>query len=262
MNKTIFACLTVLMLAIPMLAHAQGAQEPIEITADNELVWNRQDQYFTAEGNAKAAQGGVSIAAQILKALYSQEEGKSADIYQFEAEDSVVLKSNGNTAYGDRAQYHVKKEYAVLTGKKLRLVTPEQTLYARDKFEYFIKEGRLLALGRVILKRPTDTLKADRVTAYLKEGYNGKRRVTKVIAQGNVSIETKEERVTGRKGIYNAVDNIVTLEGDVVITRGKNILKGEKATVDLTTQVSKLFGGSEAGQGRVRGVFYPDKTLR
>ena len=40
------------------------------------------------------------------------------------------------------------------------------------------------------------------------------------------------------------------------ITRGPNILEGDRADVNLTTNVSTMKGSPAAG-GRVRGVFYP-----
>ena len=39
--------------------------EPLEITADKTLEWHRNDQKYIARGNAKAAQGDVSITAVV-----------------------------------------------------------------------------------------------------------------------------------------------------------------------------------------------------
>jgi lipopolysaccharide export system protein LptA len=42
----------------------------------------------------------------------------------------------------------------------------------------------------------------------------------------------------------------------VKIHRGPNTLEGEKAEVDMNTNISRIIGNPAAGQ-RVRGVFYP-----
>jgi lipopolysaccharide export system protein LptA len=44
-------------------------------------------------------------------------------------------------------------------------------------------------------------------------------------------------------------ENTVTLTGNVVVTRGADILRGQRLVVDLTTGVSKM------DQGRVEGLF-------
>jgi lipopolysaccharide export system protein LptA len=38
-------------------------------------------------------------------------------------------------------------------------------------------------------------------------------------------------------------ENIVTLTGNVVVTRAQDILRGQRLTVDLTNGVSKMDGG-------------------
>ena len=74
-------------------------------------------------------------------------------------------------------------------------------------------------------------------------------------------ITTQQERVKGAYGLYDARMNTVDLTGGVVITRGQNILQGDRAKVDLNTQVSQLFGGSSGDtSGRVTGTFYPDEA--
>ncbi len=60
----------------------------------------------------------------------------------------------------------------------------------------------------------------------------------------------------------NTKTNTAIITGNVKITRGQNVLTGERAEVDLNTNISRLFGSSiEDGQvgGRVKGVFYPEQ---
>lgn len=247
-----------------MRAQAQApSNAPLEITADDALEWDRTGQKFIARGNAVAAQDGVSIAAQTLTAFYQNDDAADSNFQMqtMTADEGVILRSEDNTAYGDHAVYQLDKKLATLTGKDLRLVTPEQTITARDRFEYHVEAGKLIAIGNATIRRPTDTLQADTITATLTTNAQGQRVVETVIAQGHVVITTAQERVTGAYGVYDARIDQVDLTGGVVITRGNNILRGERASVDLKTQISRLFGAPQNGSsGRVTGTFYPDEA--
>lgn len=45
--------------------------------------------------------------------------------------------------------------------------------------------------------------------------------------------------------------NTVTMHGNVLLTKDKNVLRGDRLVVDLTTGVSRV----ESNSGRVQGVF-------
>ncbi len=249
---------------MPALADEATTQnteaKAVDISADESLEWYRNEQYFIAKGNAKAVQGDVSIDADTLKADYDNDpDGKegSLNLRVLHAIDNVLIKSADNVAYGDKADYDLQTKQALMTGSNLKLQTPEQTITARDRFEYDVTKGKLVAVGNAKVVRPSDTLSADTITAYMAEDSQGKRTVRKVEADGSVTIITAQEKVTGRSGVYDAVAQTVEVSGNVVIYRGSNILRGQRAEVDLNTQISRLFGG-EGETGRVTGTFYPD----
>src|SRR5690606_17134882 len=92
------------------------------------------------------------------------------------------------------------------------------------------------------------------------ENEKGERIPQALEAENNVIITTPEEVLTGSRGTYRADTNIAQVSGSVKIRRGPNVLEGERAQVDLTTNVSTMFGGGgtiTGSDGRVRGVFYP-----
>jgi lipopolysaccharide export system protein LptA len=244
-------------------ASAQSQDQPLDISAEDTLEWDRQNQTFTAKGDAVASQNDVSISADTLTAAYSEnnQTGENFDIHTMTAENNVVITSQDNKAYGDKAVYELAKEYAIMTGDDLRLVTPEQTVTASEKFEYFVTEGKLIAIGNATITRPTDTLRADTLTAFLATNEKGERVLDRMTAQGNVIITTATEKLTGTYGTYNGRTKEAEITGGVTITRGPNILQGERATVDLNTQISRIFG-QQSGNGRVTGTFYPDSQKK
>ncbi len=243
-------------------AFAQGGKGvPLEITADKTLEWHRNENVFIAQGNANARQGTSNISADTLTASYREGAGKGIDIWQVTAEGGVVLTSGENKAYGEHAVYNIDDGLATMTGDNLRLLSGAQTVTAKESFEYQTKEGKLIATGRAKMIKPkpqggTDTLEADTITATLHNGTDGQREIETLEAEGGVIITTPEEIITGDYGIFHREANTAEITGNVIIQRGPNRLEGEKAQVDMNTNISRMFG-SDSGNERIRGIFYP-----
>ena len=87
-------------------------------------------------------------------------------------------------------------------------------------------------------------------------GPGGQQRIKKLEARGGVVVTQKEQTATGDLGLFDMPSNTVTLTGNVVMTQGQNVLKGDKLIVDLTSGVSRVESGKN-GQGRVQGLFLP-----
>lgn len=87
-------------------------------------------------------------------------------------------------------------------------------------------------------------------------GPGGQQRIKRLEARGGVSVTQKDQTATGSLGIFDMKSNTVTLTGGVVMTQGKNVLRGDRLVVDLTSGVSRVESGKN-GQGRVEGLFLP-----
>jgi lipopolysaccharide export system protein LptA len=87
-------------------------------------------------------------------------------------------------------------------------------------------------------------------------GPGGQQRIRRLEAKGGVVVTQKEQTATGDIGIFDMASNTVTLNGNVTVTQGQSVLRGEKLTVNLTTGVSHVEGG-KSGTGRVQGLFLP-----
>ena len=262
-----FILITTLIVMTPHAAMAQNAQksEPLEITADKTLEWHRNDQRYIARGKAVAQQGDTTIAAETLTADYRETATKSMDIYRLLADENVTITSGINTAYGDHATYDVDSGMAILTGNNLRMTSPEQTVTATENFEYDVNGGRLSAIGNAKLVRGEDIIEAPKMSAFFadqNQSATSARKLERMSAEGGVKITTPTEILTGDRAEYNAATNTATVIGNVKITRDQNILEGDRASVNLTTNISTLSATSTAsgGDGRVRGVFYPEQN--
>jgi len=94
------------------------------------------------------------------------------------------------------------------------------------------------------------TLKAD------TPGPAGQQRIKRLEARGGVVVTQKDQTATGETGIFDMKSNTVTLNGRVVMTQGKNVLRGDRLVVDLTSGVSRVEAGKN-GHDRVEGLFLP-----
>ena len=80
-------------------------------------------------------------------------------------------------------------------------------------------------------------------------GPSGEKSIKRIEAKGGVTVVQKDQNAAGDAAIFNMRENIVTLTGNVVVTRGQDVLRGQRLVVDLTNGVSKM------DQGRVEGLF-------
>lgn len=87
-------------------------------------------------------------------------------------------------------------------------------------------------------------------------GPGGQQRIKRLEARGGVIVTQKEQTATGDLGLFDMKTNTVTLTGNVVMTQGKNVLRGDRLMVDLTSGVSRV-ESAKGGQGRVQGLFLP-----
>jgi len=75
--------------------------------------------------------------------------------------------------------------------------------------------------------------------------------IRRMEAKGNVVVTQKEQRAVGDRAEFDMRSNTVTMIGNVVVTKGDDVLRGQRMVVDLTTGVSR----DESGGGRVEGIF-------
>jgi lipopolysaccharide export system protein LptA len=82
-------------------------------------------------------------------------------------------------------------------------------------------------------------------------GPGGSSSIRRLEARGSVVVTQKDQVVTGETAVFDTKTNLVTMLGGVVLTQGKNVLRGDRLLVDMTTGVSRV----ESDSGRVQGLF-------
>jgi lipopolysaccharide export system protein LptA len=82
-------------------------------------------------------------------------------------------------------------------------------------------------------------------------GPGGTSSIRRLEAKGNVVVTQKDQVVTGETAVFDTKANLITMLGGVVLTQCKNVLRGDRLLVDMTTGVSRV----ESDSGRVQGLF-------
>jgi lipopolysaccharide export system protein LptA len=275
---------------------------PIDVTARDGIEWRQNQKEIIARGSARAVRENVTVTADRLIAHYRKKGGapdaaqptespkggvtgddadtSGNEIYRVEAEGHVRIFTPTDLAEGDRAIYDLDQAVLLMTGKNLKLTTPQNVLTARDTMEYWSQKHMAVARGNaVVLTHDGRRIAADTLVAYTTDAprpaegsaqpvraspkpekepddplaASGK--LQKVDAIGNVSVRTATETVTGDRAVYVPDTGIARVAGQVRITRGQNQLNGVEAEVNLRTGVSRLLSGPS---GRVQGLVVPN----
>jgi lipopolysaccharide export system protein LptA len=265
----------------------QDNNKPITIEADQGIEWQQNNRVYIARGHAKATRGQATVFGDVLVAYYrpighpgagtsapppahnasagSSDPigGNSTEIYRLEATGNVRIATETQTVYGDHAVYDVDRTLLVVTGKKLRLETPRDTLTARDSLEWYDDKQLAVARGDAVAIREGKRLKADVLTATVTRLPNESSHISRVDAQGNVLVSSQDQIARGDAGVYNVDTGIATLTGRVTLTRADNELRGQYAVVDLNNNVSRILSAPPSAQltqgkpARVQGLLIP-----
>jgi lipopolysaccharide export system protein LptA len=72
---------------------------------------------------------------------------------------------------------------------------------------------------------------------------DAQQQIRRIEATGGVTVTQKDQNAVGDTGIFDMQANTVQLNGNVVVTHGKDVVRGQRLTVDLGSGVSKIDGG-------------------
>lgn len=279
----------------------------ITITALGGFDWDQNAKSVTAYDQAKAVRGDVTVTADRLVALYrkkasaggdnqpkpaedaqhksgdlTQNESGSNEIYRLYAYGHVHIYTNTDQAWGDKGVYDIDQATLVLTGKNMKLTTPQNLMTAKDAMEYH--SNTRMSVGRgdasVTNLKNGHRIQADVLVGYSKpndqKDPNAKNKqpenkpaagnpddmtrsskLEKVDAFGNVVVRTQTETIRGDRGVYVPDTSIARVVGNVHITRGANQLNGHAAIINMKTGIAHM---TEAPGRRVQGLVVPNET--
>jgi lipopolysaccharide export system protein LptA len=126
-----------------------------------------------------------------------------------------------------------------------------------DTFQADLNAKTGVYSGNVLINQGDMKLRANNVKL---STINSK--LDKVMASGNVVVDSpKSGIITGDTGVYTVGPRTVLMTGNVVLKKGKDVMRGCQLTVNLNTGQAVLGScGKTPGSntGRVQGVFTPN----
>jgi lipopolysaccharide export system protein LptA len=129
------------------------------------------------------------------------------------------------------------------------------------------KEHIATFIGNVIVVQGDSTMKCKTLVVFYDEtpatapadgakSGSSNQQIKRLEAKGGVVVIQKGQTATGDNGEFEMKTNTAILTGNVVVTQGDNVIRGEKLIVDMTTGISHVEAG-KSGKGRVDALFKP-----
>jgi lipopolysaccharide export system protein LptA len=137
-----------------------------------------------------------------------------------------------------------KKKEATFSGD-VKVVQGDTTMKSKSLVVFYDGGNTAPAAGAAPAKSAKAPIKA------AAPGPGGSSSIRRLEARGSVVVTQKDQVVTGETAVFDTRSNLITMSGGVVLTQAKNVLKGDRLMVDMTTGVSRV----ESDSGRVQGLF-------
>lgn len=67
--------------------------------------------------------------------------------------------------------------------------------------------------------------------------------VSRIEAGPNVKVRSEDQTASGDRVVLDMAKDLVTLSGNVVLTQGQNVVRGERLVVNLATKQGRVEGG-------------------
>jgi lipopolysaccharide export system protein LptA len=67
--------------------------------------------------------------------------------------------------------------------------------------------------------------------------------VSRIEAGPGVTVRSGDQTASADRAVFNMAEDLIILSGNVVVTQGENIVRGERLVVNLTTKEGRIEGG-------------------
>jgi lipopolysaccharide export system protein LptA len=84
----------------------------------------------------------------------------------------------------------------------------------------------------------------------------GSQDIRRIEARGGVTVISRDQNASGDLGVYDVKKKTITLTGNVVVSQGKNVLRGDRVVVDTVTGDAHIDSNQSRG---VRALILPGK---
>lgn len=129
-----------------------------------------------------------------------------------------------------------------------------------DRLDVFERENRAVYAGNVVAVQGDTTMRCSTLTIHFARAAEGTpaaegtESIDRIDCDGPVTIVSQDQVATGANAVYDRREGRVVLSGDVALSQGQNVTRGERLVYDVDAGVANIESG---GSQRVRGLFVP-----
>lgn len=130
-----------------------------------------------------------------------------------------------------------------------------------DSLELDEKKSIATFIGRVRASQDDMVMTSERLLISYRGAKGGQPATLQYIeARGSVVVRVRDQVATGDVANYDLGKEEVALSGNVVLSQGDNVIRGDRIIVDLKTNRARMVSGESGSGQRVRGVFTPNRS--
>lgn len=119
-----------------------------------------------------------------------------------------------------------------------------------DRLEVHDPEKLAIYSGNVRVRQGATILEAPELKVYYngpgpKSGTPGApgSQVSRIEAGPGVRVRSGDQTASGARAVFDMANDLITLDGGVVLTQGTNVVRGERLVVNLATKQGRVEGG-------------------
>lgn len=125
-----------------------------------------------------------------------------------------------------------------------------------DRLEVTDDQGIAVFRGNVAVVQGTTVMKTASLRVYYSRDSQGRvgpgGNVRRIEASGGVAVRSEDQHATAESAVVDMQTEIATLNGNVAVSQGKNIITGCVVTVNMRTNNIDVKPCGDRGSGRVK----------
>ena len=116
-----------------------------------------------------------------------------------------------------------------------------------DRLEVRDPEKMAVYTGNVKVRQGATVMEAPELKVFYQQGGPEPgapgSQVTRIEAGPNVLVSSGKQTASGNQALLDMAQEVITITGNVVLTQGENIVRGQKLVVNLKTKQGRMEGG-------------------
>ena len=170
---------------------------------------------------------------------------------QNQVQGALPGQNNGQPIHIEAMTLEIRdKEKTATFAGNVQVVQGDTTMRCRTLVVFYGPEE---GAGATKAAAPTSTEK--QAAPSMPQGGN----IRRAEARGEVTVVSKDQNASGDLGVYDTKTKTITLTGNVVVSQGKNVVRGERVVVNTVTGDARVEAGVTANDRAESGVTTHDR---